>query len=150
VLVASTPNDGYQLVTVPTVSANITTCRIKVESKGNIFYDIGNNVFTITTDAPPPPADVNVKVIGKNTINGLQVWPNPFKQSLFVSAANLDAKSTTDLLVTNVLGEVVWKSTYKNKTQLGEELDLTHLAGGVYFIRLSNGNQQAMYKVVKD
>ena len=150
VLVASTPNDGYQMVTVPTVSANITTCRIRVESIGNVFYDIGNNVFTITTDAPPPPADVNVKVIAKENNLGLQVYPNPFKQNLHVNATNLDVKSTTYLHLTNVLGEVVWKSSYKNKTQLGEEIDLKHLANGEYFIHLSNSNQQAIYKVVKD
>jgi hypothetical protein len=47
VLVNSTPNDGTELITAPTVSANISTCRIKVESIGNIFYDISNNNFTI-------------------------------------------------------------------------------------------------------
>ena len=62
----------------------------------------------------------------------------------------MDAKAQTNLLVTNVLGEVVWQGIYKNKTQLSDELDLSNLANGIYFIRLNSGNQQAMYKVVKD
>ena len=47
VLVASTPNDGTQVVTIPV--GTTTTARIKVEAVGNIFFDISNSNFTVTT-----------------------------------------------------------------------------------------------------
>ncbi len=44
-ILANTPNDGSQVVTVPN---NIsTTCRVKVEAADNIFYDISNTNFSI-------------------------------------------------------------------------------------------------------
>jgi len=46
-LVASTPNDGSEVVTVPNTPT--TTARIKVEAVGNIFFDISNTNFTITS-----------------------------------------------------------------------------------------------------
>lgn len=46
VLVASTPNDGSQAVTIPNTPT--TTARIKIEAVGNIFFDISNANFTIT------------------------------------------------------------------------------------------------------
>ncbi|RAJ77269.1 putative secreted protein (Por secretion system target) [Chitinophaga dinghuensis] len=45
-LVASTPNDGSESVTIPNTPT--TNARIKVEAVGNIFFDISNVDFTIT------------------------------------------------------------------------------------------------------
>lgn len=49
-LVASTPNDGSEVVTIPNTPTS--TARIKVEAVGNIFFDISNTNFTIGTDSP--------------------------------------------------------------------------------------------------
>jgi subtilisin-like proprotein convertase family protein len=45
VLLASTPNDGSEVITVPSILT--TTARVKVEAVGNIFFDISNVNFTI-------------------------------------------------------------------------------------------------------
>lgn len=45
-LVASTANDGSEVVTIPNTPS--TTARIKIEAVGNIFFDISNTNFTIT------------------------------------------------------------------------------------------------------
>lgn len=62
VLIASTANDGSEVVTMPSVSS--TTARIKVEAVENIFFDISNNNFTLTaptsgfTLSSPAPASI--------------------------------------------------------------------------------------------
>jgi hypothetical protein len=50
VILASTPNDGVEAITVP--DNQTTTARIKVEAVGNIFFDISNVNFTITASVP--------------------------------------------------------------------------------------------------
>lgn len=52
VLLASTPNNGSASVALPNIST--TTARIKVEAVGNIFFDISNTNFTITTGCATP------------------------------------------------------------------------------------------------
>ncbi|MBK9175274.1 MAG: putative Ig domain-containing protein [Flavobacteriales bacterium] len=50
-LATATPNDGSQPITVP--SNPTTTARVMVRANGNIFYDISNTNFTITTPSVP-------------------------------------------------------------------------------------------------
>ncbi|MBL9030947.1 MAG: hypothetical protein JNM80_04470 [Phycisphaerae bacterium] len=51
-LIASTPNDGSEIVTIPLPGT--TTARIKVAAVGNIFFDVSNVNFTITAPVGPP------------------------------------------------------------------------------------------------
>ena len=51
VLLASTANDGTETVTIPNTPS--TTARIKVEAVGNIFFDVSNTNFTITSGGTP-------------------------------------------------------------------------------------------------
>lgn len=44
-LIASTPNDGSEVVTLPNVTTS--TARIKVEAVGNIFFDVSDANFSI-------------------------------------------------------------------------------------------------------
>ena len=48
-LSASTPNDGSAAVRIPAVFTTTATARVKVEAVGNIFFDISDSNFTITT-----------------------------------------------------------------------------------------------------
>lgn len=56
-LLASTPNDGTQAVTIPV--GNTTTARIKIEAVSNIFFDMSDVNFTVSGVAavPKPRAD---------------------------------------------------------------------------------------------
>ncbi|MDX2174213.1 MAG: M12 family metallo-peptidase [Bacteroidota bacterium] len=143
VLVNSTPNDGSELITAPTVTATIATCRIKVESKGNIFYDISNNNFTIDIN-------VGIKAQSQNNPVGLSVWPNPFNNQFNLSALNLNGESTTQLKIVDVLGKTVLQNVYQKKTELHETIDLSNISQGVYFITIVNNNKQSVYRIVKN
>ncbi|HET7844086.1 MAG TPA: zinc-dependent metalloprotease family protein, partial [Xanthomonadales bacterium] len=52
-LAASTPNDGLESVTLPAGSAT-TQARVRVEAVGNVFFDVSDANFTITSSNQPP------------------------------------------------------------------------------------------------
>ena len=64
ILLASTPNDGTQTVTVP--NTGTSQARIRVKGVGNIFFDVSNVNFTIT-----PATAASVSISGRVlTANG--------------------------------------------------------------------------------
>lgn len=143
VLIPSTANDGTEMITVPTVTAVINTCRIKVESIGNVFYDISDNNFTIDTY-------VGISKVSQNNPVGLTAWPNPFNSTVHVAAGNLNSSCLTSLKVVDVLGKTVLTSAFSGKSELQESLDLSGLSDGVYFISITNNNKSAVYRIVKN
>ena len=52
VLLASTPNDGSEVVTLPNITTS--TARIKVEAVGNTYFDVSNANFSIAGATIPP------------------------------------------------------------------------------------------------
>ena len=149
VLVNSTPNDGAELILVPTLAATNNTCRIKIESIGNVFYDIGNNNFTIST-SNPGNGDVGVYNLSRNNPIGLSVWPNPFKNDFNFAVGNLNADRITNLKLSNLLGEIIFQTNYFNKTEIKDHLNLASLNKGVYFLNISIDNKQGVYRIIKD
>ncbi|MCW3466992.1 reprolysin-like metallopeptidase [Chitinophaga nivalis] len=86
-LVASTPNDGSEVVTIPNTPT--TTARIKVEAVGNIFFDISNANFTITSGSScASPAGlaataitINTATIGWTAVSGAVSYDVDYKLS---------------------------------------------------------------------
>ncbi|QEC67177.1 T9SS type A sorting domain-containing protein [Panacibacter ginsenosidivorans] len=91
VLAANTPNDGSELITLPSIQN--TTCRIKVESVGNIFFDISNTNFTIGT--PPACADPTGLASSAITASGATVsWTAVSGASSYAVDYKLNSSST--------------------------------------------------------
>jgi subtilisin-like proprotein convertase family protein len=52
-LLAGTPNDGTETVTIPASVGNTSSARIRVQATGNIFFDISNQNFSIQVPTGP-------------------------------------------------------------------------------------------------
>ena len=141
-LMNNVPNSGSQLITAPTLSTTATTCRIKVESVGNIFFDISDNNFTVT---------VNPNGIANTTPNNMamQLFPNPAGDQVKVNIYGLNRKEKTTLVIYNLLGTVILKEVVMGKENYELNYDVSKFNQGIYFIEVSGSNKKAVSKLVK-
>ena len=142
-LLANTPNDGSQLIIVPIVGSTKSNCRIKVESIGNVFLDINDHDFTITS--------LISDIIPFQTLNSIIIKfvPNPFTNEIQLSINGLDKKVKTNLIVYDVLGNVLMTDIFIGKDEIDQKYDLSLLSKGVYVIEVSNAKQKRVSRLVK-
>jgi hypothetical protein len=145
VLVNAAENIGSYMVTVPTVTNTINTCRIKIEPLNNIFYDVSNNNFVISIDP-------NVGLTQLSETNNLliSVWPNPFDQQLHIGASQLDADYSTEITITDILGKKIFERTVAHAPDLDLQVDMNEFSNGIYIVKVSNNGHSSFYKCVKE
>lgn len=119
-LLLNTPNDGTQSVTLPVI--NTSTARIKVESVGNIFFDISNTNFTIT--------NLNLPSIAHTAIT------DQFKTNWPVTV-NATVTSLTSL-------DSVWVKWYKNTVASTKQFKLINTSGNNYSAAFNSLNSDVV------
>lgn len=142
-LLANTPNDGTENVALPTYTVNKTNCRVKVESIGNIFFDINKKPFTIT-------ATVTGLNQYANNVN-VQLYPNPFSSSVKVDInanGNLDEAKTV-INVYDILGNMVRTESIKLTENFSKTYDFSSLANGTYIVVVTDGTHKSATRLIK-
>ena len=80
----------------------------------------------------------NTSTVGlteNNTIDNTTVFPNPTTGNIFI---NLNTNSLSEIKITNILGELIYKTT-TTKQQI--VLDLTNQPKGIYLVKTTDNNQ---------
>lgn len=142
-LVGSAPNFGFYNITAPNLSVTSTTCRIRIEGKGKVFYDIGNSDFTISLDPT-----VGLSEMSRSNELLLSVYPNPANDQVHIYSANLDNAGVSTLSIKDVTGREIYTKSFQ-QTLLRETIDLKEYQNGLYFVSLTNAGKQSIYRIVK-
>ncbi|MBP6430754.1 MAG: zinc-dependent metalloprotease [Ferruginibacter sp.] len=140
ILAAATPNDGSETIIIP--SSISSTCRVKVESVGNIFFDISNANFSIV------PALI-VLPNAETTKDKVIVSPNPANSIVNVEFSTNVQSNSTKLTVTDQMGNIVLQkiiSTVKGVNK--KTLDISMLKNGIYSVNITKANTVISSKVI--
>lgn len=142
---ANTPNDGTENIAMPSVSVTATTCRVKVESVGNVFFDMNDKNFTITALTTSLNKYANAE--GLN----LLLYPNPFSNTvkIDITSNNLLNSDKTVLNVYDVLGNIVRTEKIKLTENYTEVFDFSSLANGSYLVVVTDGSIKSVAKLIK-
>jgi hypothetical protein len=115
----------------------------------------GSYFVIISTWAPPQTVDylLNMSFESSSAVengdltNTLSVYPNPTSGKFNVSISNAEATDMTLELV-NISGQVVYRNEVKAAYSYNEEIDATQFAKGVYYLKVNNGKEVKIEKVV--
>lgn len=79
----------------------------------------------------------------------LMVSPNPFVQNISVVVKNI-SNDDMNLRVLNLFGQVVYEKTFEKQAgNIYQQINLSDLSSGIYFVELTQGDQQIIQRVVK-
>lgn len=85
-----------------------------------------------------------------NSIGYMNIFPNPTDGRFTISYKLGKQVNETQVRVTDVTGSVVWEQVYGQKTTgtFSEQIDMEHLAKGVYFVELRADKEKMIRKIV--
>jgi hypothetical protein len=109
----------------------------------------------ISTWAPPQTVDFLLNMSWESgsgvedgdLLSTLSVYPNPTSGRFTVSISNAEATDMTIEFV-NISGQVVYRNEVKATYSYTDEIDASQFAKGVYYLKVNNGKEVKVEKVV--
>ena len=159
VLLAATPNDGSQAVTIPNTPGSQN--RIIVKGTNHIFYDMSNANFTITagsSDTTPPSAPTNLAASGTTQSTTSLSWTAATDNvgvtgyDVYQNEAFIATVSATNYSITGLSASTTYSFYIRAKDAAGNissnsnTINVTTLAAGVSYCA-SQGNSVADEKI---
>ena len=108
-----------------------------MSNNANIFFDFNPPVATNTVTTTV----VENLSVNDNNINRIKIYPNPTKGILNIAA---NGSIVEEITIFNLQGMVLKNTSNKN------EIDVSSLATGLYFLQLSVEGKSVTKKFIKD
>ncbi|WP_395059881.1 reprolysin-like metallopeptidase [Flavobacterium sp.] len=136
VLLATTPNDGTETVTIPD-GVTSADCRIRVEAIGNIFLNVNTTKFTINPSLGTAAFE----------FQDFGLFPNPNKGNFnlrFTSASTNDIKVN----VHDMRGRQVYEKSFSNTGAFNQNINLNKVEAGIYLVTIADGAKKTVKRIV--
>jgi PKD repeat protein len=93
--------------------------------------------------------NVEVSVNENNTLNNLNIYPNPTNSLLYIHfPSSISGKLQMQLLT--MTGQLIWNSDFESSTnELNTTIDMSKFAKGIYYLKVKQQNQLIVKKVIK-
>ncbi|HBY67600.1 MAG TPA: peptidase, partial [Flavobacteriaceae bacterium] len=139
VLIAGTPNDGSEVITVPAVD-DTEDARVMVAGTDHLFYALNAADIIIDEDLS----------VDETALENFSLYPNPT-----TGVVNLEfitnTTSKVSVSVYDLRGRMVAGKEFNNQGgTFKETFDYSSLNSGMYFITVKNGNRKVTSKLLKN
>ena len=141
VLLAGTPNDGNQSVSMPNPAVNQTNCRIMVRSavtatQKSYFFDVNNIAFTITHSL----------ATGNYELQGFEMYPNPTEGEFTLKF--LPENDNIVLKIHDISGREVFVKEYQAESVFNQNVSIKNAQSGMYLVTIQDGAHKTVKRIV--
>lgn len=131
------PNTGSANVNTP-IGIPSNNARIKIKGVDNVFYAVNSTPFTITNTLSTNPIELSQLY---------SVYPNPNNGNFTInfneaSGADYSAK------VYDLRGRLISNTMISTSESLTKNIDLNQPQSGIYILKVSNGSQESVKKLI--
>lgn len=102
---------------------------------GNIVYNL--------TEASNNPRTFNSALNIENISNNIDIYPNPANDFIFIR--NLE--NIKSISISDISGKIISENEYKNSNEIS--IDISKMAKGIYFIKLTDNKNIFTKKIIK-
>lgn len=133
-LLAATPNDGTQAVTIPNLPG--TTNRIMIKGTNHIFFDVSNANFTITA----PSNSVSLKLFIEGYYDNATQLMHPVKSNQGIGSSSTDVADITVELRHETTSALVASATTVLNSNGTAVCSFPSAAAGSYYVAVKHRN----------
>ena len=123
-------------------------CRVWYLCNGTLQNYFNGANFQLLTPMADKAITTETLAINNEATNGLQIYPNPAKQTTVISyQSSTNGTELLELVVVDDLGREVYKEISQTSS-LRINLNVNQLAAGVYLVRVQDGKQSTTQRLV--
>lgn len=115
----------------------------KIIAAGNFLSYRGSTCNKITRLIETNILGINE--ISKNKFTLVKIYPTPFINKLNIDLATIETQDI-QISIVNTLGQIVYTTKNSNPQQ---EIDLSFLTGGIYYLKIQDKSEQKIFKIMK-
>ena len=124
-------------------NTNATTQMITVYSSGTIIVAVSDTNSCINSDT------LNITIINGLTEGqiaaGIKIYPNPAQDKLNVMIGN---SSDANISIVDIQGQILITDIVTNAVNAQRTYDVSNLASGIYFLKITTGTQSSTSKII--
>jgi hypothetical protein len=126
-LLAGTPNDGSQIVTLPTTLSS--TCRFMVKASSSIFFNVNTKDFAISEPDTTPPTAPTLSASGTTSVSTILSWTGATDNvsvsayEIYKDGVLLTTVSSSPYTVTGLTPSTVYNFVVKAKDGSGNTVN---------------------------
>lgn len=141
-------NDSVVLAAEDTFLISRRTYEI-LNNNWAVYRDVDASDFYIRLITDTTSSPIVSGLTAPKTLSGLDVFPNP-SHGVFTVNMKFETAQNLSIKVLDITGRKVYLDFQNNQMALNKELNLSHLAKGVYLVQIETESGVATQKVVID